>query len=87
MEKLEDSEEKNLEISAKNENEEKPIEYESFTASKSVKTRKESNGDEDEEEEEEEAEFKLPEVDWENLEAKLKLAQQEINLQVSFLLL
>lgn len=80
MEKLEDSEEKNMEISAKNENEEKPIEYESFTASNSVKTRKESNGDEDEDEE---AEFKLPEVDWENLEAKLKLAQQEINLQVS----
>ena len=29
-----------------------------------------------------ESEFKMPEVDWENLEAKLKQAQQEISKQV-----
>lgn len=29
-----------------------------------------------------EPEFKLPELDWENLEAKLKIAQQEVNQQV-----
>lgn len=31
-------------------------------------------------------EFKLPELDWVNLEAKLKIAQQEVNIQVFFTL-
>ncbi len=31
------------------------------------------------------SEYKLPEVDWVNLEAKLKEAQNEMNMQVSFL--
>lgn len=30
----------------------------------------------------EDTEFKLPELDWDNLEAKLKIAQQEVNQQV-----
>lgn len=30
------------------------------------------------------SEYKLPEVDWVNLEAKLKEAQNEMNIQVSF---
>ena len=30
------------------------------------------------------SEYKLPEVDWVNLEAKLKEAQNEMNMQVSF---
>lgn len=31
----------------------------------------------------EDTDFKLPELDWDNLEAKLKLAQQEVNQQVT----
>lgn len=33
----------------------------------------------------EDVEFKLPEMDWENLEAKLKLAHQEVTKQVLIL--
>lgn len=54
---------------------------ENLDANKKLRRATNRLGDDDDDE----AEFKLPELDWENLEAKLKIAQQEVNQQVRFL--
>lgn len=93
MEKTDDDD-KRSESNMCDEKNDEAEQYESFSASsqiektaendtidkKSSKTKAEKENfkfDEDVE-----TDFKLPELDWESLEAKLKIAQQEINMQV-----
>lgn len=63
----------------KQENELRDLEYESFKRDKSSDNEKNEKANDFESSNEE---FKLPDVDWENLEIKLKQAQKEITIQV-----